>query len=51
MSVVILFALRRALNSARADAGIKDNWFHMGAPTTTENIFLSAGNDLNQYEL
>lgn len=51
MSVVVLFALRCALNSARSDAGIKHNWFHMGAPTTTENIFLAAGNDLNQYEL
>jgi xanthine dehydrogenase/oxidase len=45
MSIVVLFALRHALNSARADSGIQhDEFFHLGAPSSTEKIFLIANN-------
>lgn len=46
MSIVALFALRHALNSARIDTGIKsdEEFYHLGAPTTVEKIFLTANN-------
>lgn len=51
MSVVVLFALRRALESARADAGLPDTWFEMGAPCTPDVLFQLAGNAITQYRL
>ena len=52
MSIVVIFALRHALNSARKDANIEnDEFYHLGAPTTTEHIFLAANNRHNQYLL
>ena len=40
MSVVVLFALRHALDSARKDSGIVDDeYYDLGAPTC-EKIFL-----------
>jgi hypothetical protein len=40
MSVVVLFALRHALDSARKDSGIlEDVYYDLGSPTT-EKIFL-----------
>lgn len=51
MSIVVIFALRQALKSAREDAGIFDNWFEMGAPSTPEKLFLNAGNSLEQFKL
>lgn len=30
MSIVVSFALRHALNSARAESGIADSWYHLG---------------------
>lgn len=51
MSVVVLFALRRALESARRDAGCADEWFNMGAPCTPDVLFQLAGNTVEQYRL
>lgn len=53
MSVVVLFAIRNALMSARKDAGIDADqlWVSLGAPTTPEEIYLLAGNSITQYKL
>lgn len=50
MSIVVIFALRHALESARKDAGI-DDWFEMGAPSTPDKLFLNAGNSLEHFKL
>ncbi|XP_025993326.1 xanthine dehydrogenase/oxidase isoform X2 [Solenopsis invicta] len=42
MSYVIAIAIRYALNSARADAGYKDEWYQLDAPFTNERILLSS---------
>lgn len=47
MSFVVVSALRHALDSARVDSGIKtgeDLFYHLGAPTMSSEIFLSAKN-------
>lgn len=47
MAVVVVSALRHALDSARIDSGLKadeDLFYHLGAPTTSSEIFLSAKN-------
>ncbi|KAJ6644053.1 Xanthine dehydrogenase [Pseudolycoriella hygida] len=51
MSIVVLFALRYALESARKDAGITEKWFKLGAPTTPDIIFLNAGNSISSYTM
>ncbi|KAG4067578.1 hypothetical protein HA402_005350 [Bradysia odoriphaga] len=51
MSVVVIFALRHALESARADAGIEDVWFEMGSSSTPDKLFLNAGNSLEHFRL
>jgi xanthine dehydrogenase/oxidase len=53
MSIVVIFALRHALNSAKIDSGLKlrEEFYHLGAPTTTETIFLDANNMIDQYLL
>ncbi|XP_062544110.1 aldehyde oxidase 3-like [Armigeres subalbatus] len=53
MSVVVLFAIRHALLSARKDAGISTDqlWVSLGAPTTPEEIYQLTGNSINQYKL
>lgn len=51
MSVVVIFALRHALDSARKDAGIIDNWYEMGAPSTPDLLFMKAGNSLEHFKL
>ncbi|KAL9703064.1 hypothetical protein quinque_006582 [Culex quinquefasciatus] len=50
-TVVVLFALRNALRSARKDAGLPDVWIPLGAPTTPDKILLLAGNTIDQYLL
>lgn len=45
MSIVAVTALRHALDSARVDSGLKsddDAFYHLGAPTSAETIFLAA---------
>uniref|UniRef100_A0A1B6E3D0 FAD-binding PCMH-type domain-containing protein n=1 Tax=Clastoptera arizonana TaxID=38151 RepID=A0A1B6E3D0_9HEMI len=51
MSVGILFAIRNALNSARADAGLKDEWFDLEAPYTGERIWTGASTSLKSLDL
>ncbi|XP_055379733.1 xanthine dehydrogenase-like [Condylostylus longicornis] len=51
LSVSILFALRMALDSARKNAGIEENWFHMGAPFTTEDSALFSGTTVDMFKL
>lgn len=42
MSVVILFALRHAMDAARRDSGIvNDEYYDLGAPSTCERLFLT----------
>lgn len=41
MACVIPIAIRKALNSARADAGNKDDWYQLDAPYTNERILLN----------
>jgi hypothetical protein len=50
MSIVVLFALRHALNSARRDAGTNE-WLELGAPTTVETTFLKAKTAIEQMKL
>ncbi|XP_018304049.1 xanthine dehydrogenase/oxidase-like [Mycetomoellerius zeteki] len=42
MSCVIPTAIRKALNSARADAGNMDEWYQLDGPCTTERILLTS---------
>ncbi|XP_055686789.1 uncharacterized protein LOC129792085 isoform X2 [Lutzomyia longipalpis] len=52
MSIVVLFALRNALDAVRKDAGAADgSYYTMGAPTTSEDILLLAGNSVEQFTL
>lgn len=51
MSVVVIFALRHALESSRKDAGITDEWFEMGAPSTPDTLFMKAGHSLENFKL
>lgn len=46
MAVVVIFALRHALNSARKDAGIApDEWYHLGSACTPDVVYTAAGTD------
>lgn len=51
MSIVVLHALRDALDSARKDGGIKGEWYNLGAPTTVEDTFIAAGTNFEQFSL
>lgn len=53
MAVVILGALRHALDSAREDSGlnIDDDFYHLGAPSTPETIFMLANNIIDDFKL
>lgn len=51
MAIVVLFALRNALRAARKDAGVQDAWIPLGTPTTPDQVFMLAGNNMDQYML
>lgn len=51
MSVVVLFALRYAINSARRDAGNNDAWFAMGSATTPEQVFMHCLNETGAFTM
>ncbi|XP_005187945.2 uncharacterized protein LOC101901154 [Musca domestica] len=51
LAVSVIFALQHALQSARKDAGLKKEWLRLGAPTTPEQIVLSAGHEVSSFSL
>ncbi|XP_001864335.2 xanthine dehydrogenase [Culex quinquefasciatus] len=51
MSVVVLFAVRNALMSARRDAGLPNEWIELGAPSTLDVVQKLAENKLEKYLL
>lgn len=51
MSVVVMFAVRNALMSARRDAGLPHEWIELGAPSTPNVVQKLAGNSMEQYLL
>ncbi|XP_053674936.1 aldehyde oxidase 3-like [Anopheles nili] len=51
MTVSLLFALRMALNSARQQAGLSDEWYPIEVPATPEQICLLAGTKIDQLKL
>lgn len=51
MAVVVVFALRHALMSARKDAGEPNPWIDLEAPFTVDKIFDVAANDIKDYAL
>ncbi|XP_055537410.1 uncharacterized protein LOC129725501 [Wyeomyia smithii] len=51
LTIALLFALRRALNSARKEAGLSSEWYTMTTPMTPEQICLLAGSKLEQFKL
>uniref|UniRef100_A0A1L8DXU8 Indole-3-acetaldehyde oxidase n=2 Tax=Nyssomyia neivai TaxID=330878 RepID=A0A1L8DXU8_9DIPT len=52
MSIVVLFALRNALDAVRKESGVSDgSYYAMGAPTTSEDILLLSGNSTDQFTL
>lgn len=50
-AVVVLYALRYALNAARKDAGLPNTWYDIKGPATTEDIFLLSGTNKNNFML
>ncbi|XP_055687210.1 xanthine dehydrogenase/oxidase-like [Lutzomyia longipalpis] len=51
MSIVAIFALRNALESARKDAGLPYTFIELHAPTTKEDILLLSGTHFSQFQL
>uniref|UniRef100_A0A182SAW1 Aldehyde oxidase/xanthine dehydrogenase a/b hammerhead domain-containing protein n=1 Tax=Anopheles maculatus TaxID=74869 RepID=A0A182SAW1_9DIPT len=51
MAVVVLFALRNAINEARLDAGAPREWVPLGSPCTPDRILGHLGNSYDQYLL
>ncbi|XP_055609369.1 xanthine dehydrogenase/oxidase-like [Uranotaenia lowii] len=51
LTISIIFALRYALLSARKDAGLPHEWISVGAPSTPDQIYLMAGNSVEQFKL
>ncbi|XP_055537408.1 xanthine dehydrogenase/oxidase-like [Wyeomyia smithii] len=51
MTISVIFALRYALLSARKDAGLPAEWISLGAPSTPDQVFLLAGNSVEQLKI
>uniref|UniRef100_A0A182M7K2 Aldehyde oxidase/xanthine dehydrogenase a/b hammerhead domain-containing protein n=1 Tax=Anopheles culicifacies TaxID=139723 RepID=A0A182M7K2_9DIPT len=51
MAIVVLFALRNAINAARQDAGAPRKWIPLGSPCTPDKILEHLGNSCDQYLL
>uniref|UniRef100_A0A240PM44 FAD-binding PCMH-type domain-containing protein n=1 Tax=Anopheles epiroticus TaxID=199890 RepID=A0A240PM44_9DIPT len=51
MTVSLLFALRMALNSARKQAGLSNEWYTIDVPATPEQICMLAGSTIEQFKL
>lgn len=51
LAVSVVFALQKALQSARKDAGLPREWVRLGAPTTPETLLLNAGHDVKTFSL
>uniref|UniRef100_A0A182SSV5 Aldehyde oxidase/xanthine dehydrogenase second molybdopterin binding domain-containing protein n=1 Tax=Anopheles maculatus TaxID=74869 RepID=A0A182SSV5_9DIPT len=51
MTVSLIFALRMALNSARKQAGLSDEWYPIEVPATPEQICLLTGSTIDQFKL
>lgn len=51
MAIVVPFALRHALVSARGDNGINDEWFAMGSALTPEVLFTLARTNFEHFSL
>ncbi|XP_050092812.1 uncharacterized protein LOC126575867 [Anopheles aquasalis] len=51
MGIVVLFALRNAINAARRDAGAPEEWIPLGSPSTPDRIREHVGGSWDQYLL
>ncbi|XP_067011294.2 xanthine dehydrogenase/oxidase [Anabrus simplex] len=51
LSGTILFAIRHALDSARAEIGNKETWYPISLPASAENVFLTTLPDHKHYVL
>ncbi|GAB0089792.1 Aldehyde oxidase/xanthine dehydrogenase [Sergentomyia squamirostris] len=51
LAVVLAFAVRYALNSARHDAGICDKWYELQYPLTPDHIQQATGTTFQQFQL
>lgn len=51
-SVVVSFALRYAIDSARRDNGLKDtDWYVLSPPISPEKIILASKNNVDSYSI
>lgn len=52
MAVVVSFAMRYAIDSARRDNGFKDSdWYVLSPPISPEKVFLASGNKVEDYSI
>ncbi|XP_039276003.1 indole-3-acetaldehyde oxidase [Nilaparvata lugens] len=51
LSASFLFAFRKALDSARKDAGLKEEWFEIRPPLTPEFTYQYCANSIKQYRI
>ncbi|GAB0092110.1 Aldehyde oxidase/xanthine dehydrogenase [Sergentomyia squamirostris] len=51
LAVVLAFAVRHALNSARHDAEICDEWYELQYPLTPDHIQQATGTTIQQFQL
>lgn len=51
MAVSVMFAIRHAIDSARADNGVPRRWYNIPVPCTPEHILLLMGNQSEDFTL